>query len=76
LKHAGPGTRAAVQVRRGASSLEVVVADDGRLTPAGNGTAGGHGLLGMRERVRLHGGELKVGRRPAGGFEVRAWFPL
>jgi signal transduction histidine kinase len=75
LKHAGTGHRADVQVRRRPSSLEVVVVDDGR-GPAGEDTAG-HGLVGMRERVLLHGGELKAGRRTgAPGFEVRAWFPL
>jgi len=74
LKHAGPGARAAVRVERRPSSLELCVVDDG--TTAGGKGASGHGLLGMRERVTLHGGELKVGRRKGGGFEVRAWFPL
>lgn len=36
---------------------------------------GGHGLVGMRERVRIFGGELRTGRR-AGGGEVRARIPL
>lgn len=75
LRHAGPGTNAAVALRQRPSSLELVVSDDG----AGTGDAGkgaGLGLVGMRERVVLHGGELKVGRRAGGGFEVRAWFPL
>ena len=38
--------------------------------------AGGHGLLGMRERVSLFGGELRAGARPGGGFAVSARFPL
>jgi signal transduction histidine kinase len=75
LKHAGPGSRATVEVRRSPSSLELVVADDGAAV-GGTSTGDGHGLVGMRERVRLHGGELKVGRAATGGFEVRAWFPL
>jgi signal transduction histidine kinase len=37
---------------------------------------GGHGLVGMRERVRLYGGELWTGRREGGGFEIRARIPL
>jgi signal transduction histidine kinase len=37
---------------------------------------GGHGLVGMRERVRILGGELHTGRRAGGGFEVRARIPL
>ena len=45
-------------------------ADDAR----SSGT--GHGLVGMRERVRVYGGELHAGRRRGGGFEVRALLPL
>jgi signal transduction histidine kinase len=74
LKHAGRGTTARVAVTRHAGAIEVVVSDDGnpRGTPA---TGSGHGLVGMRERVALVGGELRVGRR-GGGYEVRAWLPL
>ena len=37
---------------------------------------GGHGLIGMRERVSLHGGHLRAGPTPHGGFAVHATFPL
>ncbi len=37
---------------------------------------GGHGLMGMRERVGLHGGHLRAGLTPQGGFVVHATFPL
>ena len=52
--------------------------DDGTV---GAGTArssnvGGHGLIGMRERVGLHGGHLRAGLAPQGGFAVHATFPL
>ena len=57
-KHAR-ATRSTVRVAYGPSTLEVEVVDDGRggAAPAG----GGHGLIGMRERVRLHGGHLRAG---------------
>ena len=66
-----------MRVDYGPTVLEVEVLDDGN-----NGCerpmnkVGGHGLIGMRERVRLHGGHLRAGRTPAGGFAVHATFPL
>jgi signal transduction histidine kinase len=77
LKHGGRGTGATVELRRRDSALEVVVRDDGGgNVPASAASGTGHGLVGMRERAALHGGELRAGRRPGGGYEVRAWFPL
>ena len=73
LKHAGPA-RAAVLVRYGRNMLELEVADDGVGAPSLNG--GGHGLVGMRERVALHSGELDVESRPGEGFRIRAHLPL
>jgi signal transduction histidine kinase len=77
VKHAGP-TTARVLVRYEDAWLEVVVADDGASSsrPAGEvSTNGGQGLIGMRERVSMLGGEFAAG--PAGnGFRVRARFPL
>jgi signal transduction histidine kinase len=72
LTHAGPA-RARVTVRYGARELELEIADDGRGDAGGSG---GHGLTGMRERVRLYGGELQSGRGAGGGFVVRARLPL
>jgi signal transduction histidine kinase len=73
LRHAGPAT-ARVVVRYGAEDLEVEVTDTGRRPTAEDGA--GHGLVGMRERVTLFGGELEAGRRRGGGFAVRARLPL
>ena len=74
LKHAGQA-RATVNVRYHDDSLELEVVDDG----AGATThvaSGGHGLVGMRERVALYGGRFEAGRRASGGFTVRVLLPI
>jgi signal transduction histidine kinase len=73
LKHAA-ASRAEVGVRRTPTTLELEIVDDG----VGNGTGdtGGQGLIGMRERATLVGGEVEAGPRPGGGFQVRARLPL
>jgi signal transduction histidine kinase len=73
LKHAGPA-QARVTVRYGQDELELEIADDGAGT--GDGKGSGHGLIGMRERVSVYGGELQAGRRPGGGYALRARLPL
>jgi signal transduction histidine kinase len=75
LKHAG-ATPTEVHLRWGEDELELEILDRGRPGAPRNGTGGGHGLLGMAERVRLYGGELEAGPRSAGGFRVRARLPL
>ncbi|PSM45401.1 two-component sensor histidine kinase [Streptomyces dioscori] len=84
LKHA-PGHRTLVQVHYGRKDVEVEVTTEGtpatvatahaqrRRPPLGRG--GGHGLIGLRERVSVFGGELLAGGRPDGGFSVRARIP-
>ncbi|HEU5082550.1 MAG TPA: sensor histidine kinase [Acidimicrobiales bacterium] len=75
MKHAGPA-HVDVVVRYG-DRVEVEVTDDGR-GPCGDAAvpSAGQGHIGMRERVELFGGELQVGRRPGGGYRVRATLPL
>jgi signal transduction histidine kinase len=63
-----------VRLRFSPAAVEVEIEDDGR-GPVPNGN-GGHGLIGMRERVELYGGELETGPREGGGFRVRARLPL
>jgi signal transduction histidine kinase len=75
LKHSG-GTTATVRVDYQATALEIEVLDDGSGTGRSSSTVGGHGLMGMRERVSLHSGHLRAGVTPHGGFAVHATFPL
>jgi signal transduction histidine kinase len=75
LKHAD-ASGAMVNVRYVADALELQVVDDGRGSSAVNGETGGHGLIGMRERVALFGGELTASPRGSHGYEVRARLPL
>ncbi|MFG2651481.1 sensor histidine kinase [Streptomyces sp. NPDC048436] len=76
-KYAGRA-RASVQLTYRHDRVTVEVRDDGRGTPPGEKPAGsgGYGLIGMRERVALHGGTLTVGPQPGGGFAVVADLPL
>jgi signal transduction histidine kinase len=74
LRHAG-GASARVVVRYDPDALELEIADDGPGPPGDPEASGGHGLIGMRERVQLFGGELEAGARPGGGFLVRARLP-
>jgi signal transduction histidine kinase len=77
LQHAGPA-RAHVLLRYGEHDVEVDVHDDGRgARPAMvNGAHAGTGIVGMRERVAMLGGEIEAGYRKDGGFGVRAKLPL
>lgn len=76
LKHAGPTQRVEVNVRYTDDDVAVEVLDDGRGVVGRPADSPGHGLLGMRERVDVCGGELRAGPRPGGGFAVRARLPV
>jgi signal transduction histidine kinase len=72
-RHAGPGASAQVAVRIEPGSVQIEVTDSGSGTP---GQSSGHGLLGLRERVALYGGEFHAGPADGGGFRVLARLPL
>ena len=74
LKHATAGS-AAVSARLADHQVQVVVSDDGRgFDP--DSVAAGRGLLGMRERVELLGGEIEVSSGPEGGTRIAARVPV
>jgi signal transduction histidine kinase len=77
VRHAGP-TRARVGISYQPAEVGIEVTDDGPRGPRPRPIArvgGGHGLIGMRERAALFGGELDAGPH-AGGFRIRATLPL
>ena len=61
-------------MRYAADAVELEVSDDGAGVADAPGT--GHGLVGMRERVALYGGDLQAGRLGDGGWALRARLPL
>ncbi|MGW2148742.1 sensor histidine kinase [Nonomuraea bangladeshensis] len=79
VRHVGP-TRVTVALRPGIEDLEIRVTDEGRRAAPEQRPRGpvrpGRGIVGMRERCQLLGGELDAGPTPDGGFEVRARLPL
>ncbi|WP_207943509.1 sensor histidine kinase [Actinomadura sp. KC345] len=73
VKHAAPA-RCRVRLKADGLRVRIDVTDDGpgmRVLPGGDG----HGLIGMRERVMMYGGDFTAGPRPDGGFAVSAAFP-
>jgi signal transduction histidine kinase len=73
LKHAR-ASHVDVTVRYRPDDLEVEVVDDGAGAAPSDGL--GHGLVGIRERVKIYGGEMNAGTAPAGGFILSARLPL
>ncbi|HXA33156.1 MAG TPA: sensor histidine kinase [Acidimicrobiales bacterium] len=83
MKHGG-GAPTLVAMQFGDSGLDLAITDSGSGAPPpaipGGATnadpaGGGHGIIGMRERVAMFGGELSAGPLPGGGYEVRAHIP-
>jgi len=74
LKHAR-ATEVQVHISYTRGALELEVTDDGLITALPNGS-GGQGLIGMRERALVHGGELEIAPRDPRGYRVWARLPL
>jgi signal transduction histidine kinase len=76
MKHAGRAT-ARVYLRYEPDHVEIQIVDDGRgITGELDNGAKGHGLVGMRERVSLYGGDLVAGPQLGGGYSVKAILPV
>ena len=73
LKHAR-ASQADVTVRYGSAELQIDVRDDGRGSSKSDGL--GHGLVGVRERVKIYGGEMSASPVDEGGFLLSARLPL
>jgi signal transduction histidine kinase len=74
VKHATTD-RCRVTVDAAGAEVRIEVTDDGPVQPPLPSRVGGHGLVGMRERVAMYGGRFTAGPRPEGGFTVTATLP-
>jgi signal transduction histidine kinase len=75
LKHAN-ASEAHVEIRYAADELRIQVSDDGNRAVDAIGLGNGHGLVGVRERVKLYGGEMTAGAANGGGFRLTTSLPL
>ena len=75
LKHANAG-EAVVSLGYAPDQLSIEIQDNGRGVAPGNGHHPGHGLIGIRERVRLYDGEMTTNTPDGGGFQLRVRLPL
>jgi signal transduction histidine kinase len=80
MKHAGQ-TRTIVRLEYRPQDLLITVSDDGpppgsRVGPEAEPGPGARGLIGLRERIAVYGGELDAGPRPGGGWRLTARIPL
>ena len=76
LKHSVDPSRIGIDIRYGADSVTVDVHDDGTATADSGAEAGGHGVIGMRERAAVYGGTVHAGPDSAGGWRIHAHLPV
>ncbi|KAB2341139.1 sensor histidine kinase [Actinomadura rudentiformis] len=70
-----PGSRVLVEIKYARDALRVTVTDDGARTTPDDSQGGGHGLVGMHERVTMLGGTLSAATHEGGGWQVVAELP-
>jgi signal transduction histidine kinase len=77
LRHAGPAATVRIRLRYSPGAVDLEVLDDGGglLPKTTANPTGGHGLVGMRERVGVHCGRFDSGPRLGGGWRIAAWVP-
>ena len=75
MKHAGQA-RTTVRIEYRPAELLITVCDDGGPAATAPPGGGGRGLIGLRERIAVYGGELDAGPRPGGGWRLAARIPL
>ncbi|MFI1720837.1 sensor histidine kinase [Streptomyces sp. NPDC020489] len=74
IKHA-PGANASVVIGYAEEVLQIEITDTGAVRDAARADGNGRGLIGLRERLALYGGELTAGPTLAGGYRVKAHLP-
>jgi signal transduction histidine kinase len=76
VRHGGPDVTATVAIEYKEDHLNLLILDDGRGASAESGDDVGHGIVGMRERITVLGGEFSAGPRTGGGYQVHAIIPI
>jgi len=77
VRHGGDAATATVALRYDTDALHIEIGDTGRGAASGlSGPSGGHGLIGMRERIEIYDGQLAHGPQPGGGYAVTASLPI
>jgi signal transduction histidine kinase len=76
VRHGGPDVTAKVAISYSEDHLDLLILDDGRGASAESGDEVGHGIVGMRERITVLGGEFSAGPKTGGGYQVHAIIPI